>query len=115
MMSNFKSFFNGYQIATIGAERLRGNLFDYLNGAYDISSFSFHLVLYMWILVFFFWNGEVILFIEPLAWIKFLPWRDSREVRCVHHTTMIDSAVPWLRDAVPVRINAHLIIVSALP
>ena len=35
-------------------------------------------------------------------------WRDSREVRCVVHTPMIESSIPCLREAVCVKISSYL-------
>ena len=32
--------------------------------------------------------------------------RDSREVRCVFHTRMVESSIPWLREAVCVRMSS---------
>ena len=39
-------------------------------------------------------------------------WRDSREVRCVVHTPMIESSIPCLREAVCVRMSSYLTIAS---
>ena len=39
-------------------------------------------------------------------------WRDSREVRCVVHTPMIESSIPCLREAFCVRMSSYLTIAS---
>ena len=42
--------------------------------------------------------------------LLFAIWRDSREVKCVVHTPMIESSIPCLRKAVCVRMSSYLTI-----
>ena len=41
-----------------------------------------------------------------------LEWRDSRAVRCVVDTPIIESSIPCLREAVYVRMSSYLTIAS---
>ena len=52
---------------------------------------------------------------DPTMQKEILSWSDSREVRCVIHTTMIESSITCLREAVCVRMNSYFTIASGWP